>query len=80
MCIHMHLPQYIDHPSSIETPNLLSHPHNNIPPPPKKTQNSLPDRELNSGVAEIIKYGLIRDPELFTWLEANVEKVGRCVF
>ncbi len=38
-------------------------------------QNSLPDRELNSGVAEIIKYGLIRDPELFAWLEANIEKV-----
>jgi len=40
--------------------------------------NSLPDRELQSGIAEIIKYGLIRDKEFFEWLEANMEKlVGR---
>mmetsp|Transcript_29592 Transcript_29592/g.45418 ORF Transcript_29592/g.45418 Transcript_29592/m.45418 type:complete len:424 (-) Transcript_29592:183-1454(-) len=40
--------------------------------------NSLPDRELQSGVAEIIKYGLIRDKEFFEWLEANMEKlIGR---
>jgi len=34
---------------------------------------TLPDRELCSGVSEIIKYGLIRDAELFTWLEHNME-------
>lgn len=39
------------------------------------TQRTLPDRELSSGVAEIIKYGLIRDPELFEWLEQHVEEV-----
>jgi 3-dehydroquinate synthase len=33
---------------------------------------TLPDRELASGISEIVKYGLIRDPELFEWLEANV--------
>jgi 3-dehydroquinate synthase len=33
---------------------------------------TLPDRELASGVSEIVKYGLIRDPELFEWLEANL--------
>ncbi|MCC7414139.1 MAG: 3-dehydroquinate synthase [Gammaproteobacteria bacterium] len=34
---------------------------------------SLPDRELRSGIAEIIKYGLIRDAGFFAWLERNVE-------
>ena len=39
------------------------------------TLNTLPDRELCSGLAEVIKYGLIRDPEFFTWLEANLDKL-----
>lgn len=34
--------------------------------------NTLPDRELASGISEIIKYGLIRDAELFRWLEGNM--------
>jgi len=37
--------------------------------------NTLPDRELQSGIAEIIKYGLIRDTLLFKWLEDNMEKI-----
>lgn len=37
------------------------------------TLNSLPDRELSAGLAEVIKYGLIRDPEFFAWLEAHME-------
>ena len=32
---------------------------------------SLPRRELLAGYAEIVKYGLIRDAEFFTWLEAE---------
>lgn len=36
---------------------------------------SLPDRELQSGIAEIIKYGLIRDSALFEWLESNMDKL-----
>ena len=36
------------------------------------TLNTLPDRELSAGLAEVIKYGLIDDPEFFTWLEANI--------
>lgn len=36
------------------------------------TLNTLPERELRSGMAEIIKYGVIRDPAFFCWLEANV--------
>ncbi|KAJ3692806.1 hypothetical protein LUZ60_011901 [Juncus effusus] len=36
------------------------------------TLNTLPDRELASGVAEVIKYGLIRDAEFFEWQENNM--------
>lgn len=36
------------------------------------TLNSLPDREFRAGLAEVIKYGLIRDRAFFTWLEENV--------
>lgn len=35
--------------------------------------NSLPPRELASGLAEVIKYGIILDGEFFTWLEANID-------
>jgi 3-dehydroquinate synthase len=37
------------------------------------TLGSLPDRELRAGLAEVIKYGLIRDIEFFVWLEANMQ-------
>ena len=33
---------------------------------------TLPDREYRSGIAEVIKYGLIRDRNFFEWLEANL--------
>ncbi|GMH25165.1 hypothetical protein Nepgr_027008 [Nepenthes gracilis] len=36
------------------------------------TLNTLPDRELASGFAEVIKYGLIRDAEFFEWQEKNM--------
>jgi 3-dehydroquinate synthase len=36
------------------------------------TLATLPDRELRAGLAEVIKYGLIWDPELFDWLELNL--------
>jgi 3-dehydroquinate synthase len=39
------------------------------------TLDTLPDRELKAGLAEVIKYGLIRDPEFFLWLETNIEKL-----
>jgi len=39
------------------------------------TLDTLPDRELKAGLAEVIKYGLIRDPEFFAWLEINLEKL-----
>ena len=34
--------------------------------------NTLPDREMSAGLAEVIKYGLILDPEFFEWCEKNV--------
>jgi 3-dehydroquinate synthase len=34
-----------------------------------ETLTTLPDRELSAGLAEVVKYGLIADPELFVWLE-----------
>ena len=37
--------------------------------------NSLPRREFSAGMAEVIKYGLIRDLPFFEWLEANMERV-----
>ena len=36
------------------------------------TLDTLPDRELTAGLAEVIKYGAICDAEFFTWLEANM--------
>lgn len=39
------------------------------------TLKTLPDREFASGVAEIVKYGLIRDADFFEWQEANVDKL-----
>ncbi len=36
------------------------------------TLDTLPDRELSAGLAEVIKYGLINDPDFFTWLESNI--------
>ncbi len=37
--------------------------------------NTLPKREFSAGLAEVIKYGLIRDKDFFLWLEANIERL-----
>lgn len=37
--------------------------------------NTLPDRELYAGLAEIIKIGLIRDLSFLEWLENNLERL-----
>ena len=39
------------------------------------TLDTLPERELRAGIAEIIKYGLIRDPGFLEWLEQNMAKL-----
>ncbi len=36
------------------------------------TLDTLPDRELSAGMAEIIKYGLICNADFFSWLEQNM--------
>jgi len=36
---------------------------------------TLPERELAAGIAEVIKYGLIRDPRFFEWLEKNITRL-----
>jgi len=42
------------------------------------TLDTLPDRELSAGLAEVIKYGLINDADFFAWLEQNMARlVGR---
>ena len=39
------------------------------------TLNTLPDRELSAGLAEVIKYGLICDPEFYQWLQVNMDRL-----
>lgn len=39
------------------------------------TLSTLPDRELSAGMAEVIKYGLIRDLPFLEWLEGNIGKL-----
>ena len=34
--------------------------------------DTLDDRQLSAGLAEVIKYGLIRDADFFVWLEENM--------
>jgi 3-dehydroquinate synthase len=36
---------------------------------------TLPDRELAAGLAEVIKYGAIRDIEFLGWLQANMQSL-----
>ncbi len=36
---------------------------------------TLPDREFRSGLAEVVKYGVILDPEFFTYLEVNATAI-----
>ena len=38
-----------------------------------ETLSTLPDREYASGMAEVVKYGLIRDADFFEWQERNVD-------
>ena len=36
---------------------------------------TLPERDLKSGYAEVVKYGLLGDRDFFNWLEVNGQKV-----
>jgi len=37
--------------------------------------STLPDREFNSGLAEVIKHGVVWDPMLFAWLEKTIPQL-----
>lgn len=37
---------------------------------------SLEERDYRAGLAEVVKYGAIRDPGFFAWLEANTEALA----
>jgi 3-dehydroquinate synthase len=37
--------------------------------------DTLPDRELKAGLAEVIKYGLIRDLPFLDWIETNLDRL-----
>jgi 3-dehydroquinate synthase len=39
------------------------------------TLDTLPDRELSAGLAEVIKHGAILDAGFFDWIEQNIEKL-----
>ena len=39
------------------------------------TLNTLPKREVNAGLAEVIKYGAILDYTFFEWLEAHIDEL-----
>jgi len=39
------------------------------------TLKTLDDRQLSAGLAEVIKYGLINDPDFFDWLEQNMPRL-----
>lgn len=40
-----------------------------------QTLQTLPEREFSAGLAEVIKYGLIRDPGFFEWLELSADRL-----
>ncbi len=40
-----------------------------------QTLQTLPDRELSAGLAEVIKYGLIADADFFVWLEQHLPQL-----
>jgi 3-dehydroquinate synthase len=40
-----------------------------------RTLDTLDDRQLSAGLAEVIKYGLIRDAGFFDWLEENLDRL-----
>jgi 3-dehydroquinate synthase len=42
-----------------------------------QTLNTLDDRQLSAGIAEVIKYGLIGDAEFYQWLENNMTALLR---
>ena len=44
-----------------------------------ETLLTLPQREFQSGLYEVVKYGLIGDEEFFNWIESSLEQIQRRV-
>ena len=63
----------VDHPKSKNAIGAFHQPKAVLIDP--LTLISLPERELKSGLAEIIKYGVIDDAQLFEFLEQNMSKL-----
>lgn len=40
-----------------------------------KTLDTLESREIRAGLAEVVKYGIIKSEELFSYLENNIDKI-----
>src|SRR5207247_10917016 len=40
-----------------------------------RTLETLTERELRSGLAEVIKHGLMRDAAFFGWIEAHLDRL-----
>lgn len=62
--------------NSIAGKNLIGafqQPHTVIIDP--AVTHSMESREYRAGLAEVVKYGVINDPDLFAWLEANSQKL-----
>jgi 3-dehydroquinate synthase len=63
----------VDHPKGKNLIGAFHHPRCVVIDP--NTLSTLPRRELISGMAEVIKYGVIYDAEFFGYLERNMKAV-----
>lgn len=63
----------IDHPRSKNAIGAFHQPRAVLIDP--QTLDTLPDRDLKAGLAEVIKYGVIEDAEFFMFCEQNIEKL-----
>ena len=41
------------------------------------TLTTLPEREFSAGIAEVVKYGVIRDETFFEWMQQHGERLVR---
>src|SRR6185295_4209337 len=63
----------IDHPKAKNAIGAFHQPKGVLIDP--LTLLSLPERELRAGLAEVIKYGIIDDAQLLSYLEQNIDKL-----
>ncbi len=59
----------VDHPGGKNLIGAFHQPRSVIAD--TNTLSTLPDRELRAGLAEVVKYGFIRDSAFLDWIEAN---------